>query len=288
MSDHVASMSVVCLLAVAAIACPSPPAVEDGMAPVEDGELYYRVQGSGTPVLLIHGGGLDHRMWEGQVGPLAKEFRVVVFDVRGFGRSSSSEPRHRKFEDVAALMDHLGISRASLVGLSLGGRIAIDFALSYPDRVRSLVLAGPGLSGWAFDRDTHAYIRDVREAVDAGDEARGIELWLAGPYNAPAMRDPEVATRLRRWGLDNVRIWRERPMELRLTPPAAERLDELRAPTLLIVGEEDIPDIHAVVAAIEVANPNAERLDLAGAGHLVNLERPAAFNRAVLEFLGRP
>ena len=159
----------IALLLLVTLACASPPAVVEGMAPVTDGELYYRVYGRGEPVVLIHGGGLDHRMWDDQIEPLSETFRVIVFDVRGFGRSSSSEPRHRKFEDLAALLDHLEIRRVRLVGLSLGGRIAIDFALSYPDRVRSLVLAGPGLSGWRFDPATHAYVGAVRDAVASGD-----------------------------------------------------------------------------------------------------------------------
>ena len=99
------------------------------------------------------------------------------------------------------------------------------------------------------------------------------------------MRRPEVAARMRDWALDNMKIWKERPMELRLTPPAAERLGELQGPALLLVGEEDIPDIHGVIDALQEAIPGVQRVELEGAGHMINLERPEAFNRVVLQFL---
>lgn len=261
------------------------PAVQ-GSAPVEgEGRLFYEVRGSGEPVMLIHGGNLDHRMWDDQFDLLAGQFRVVRYDVRGFGRSSPADVEHAAHEDLLALLDHLEIERAHIVGLSLGGRIGVDFALAHPDRVVDLVLAGPGLSGWQFS--PAPWHEALRTAIQAGDAEAATEAWLTSDYMAPAMEDPRLAERLRAISLENRELWSREFRELRLTPPAVERLEELRAPVLLILGSRDVPDIHNIVALIGQKVPGARKLVIEGAGHMVNMERPEEFNRAVLEFLER-
>ena len=123
----------------------------EGFVEVEGGRLYYREAGEDPPVILLHGGYLDHRMWDGQVQTLARDHRVVRYDIRSHGRSSAEEVPFSDVEDLGALMDALAIPRATLVGLSMGGFIAADFALARPERVVSLVLVGPGISGGTFD-----------------------------------------------------------------------------------------------------------------------------------------
>jgi len=243
------------------------------------------VRGEGEPLVLIHGGNLDLRMWDGQFDLLAERFRVVRYDVRGFGQSTPADVEHAAHEDLLALLDHLEIERAHIVGLSLGGRIAVDFALANPDRVGDLVLAGPGLSGWRF---TPAPWHDkLREAARAGDLVAIAEAWLESDYMAPAMEHPELAERLRTITLENDDLWlrdfRERPLD----PPAVERLEDLQAPVLLILGDRDVPDIHRIVELLEQKVPGARKVVVEGAGHMVNMERPEEFNRAVLEFLDR-
>ena len=113
------------------------------------GVLRYEHTGDGQPVVLIQGANLPMEMWDAQVEYFAPQFHVVRYDVRGFGGSAPRDQvPYQSHSDLLALLDHLRIERAHLVGLSLGGRIAVDFALTYPNRVRSLVLAGPGLSGY--------------------------------------------------------------------------------------------------------------------------------------------
>lgn len=114
--------------------------VDTGRVAVEGGTLYYETRGSGPPVVLLHGGGLDHTMWDPQVEALARSYRVIRFDARGHGRSTARMPPFSMTEDVRRVLDHLGVERAHLVGLSMGGGMAFDFATAYPARTITLTL----------------------------------------------------------------------------------------------------------------------------------------------------
>lgn len=112
-----------------------------GTLPVSSGELYYEVRGEGQPVILLHGGGMDTKMWDAQFNYLSQQFRVVRYDLRGFGRSSKPEQPFHPVDDLYQLMHHLGIKRASLIGLSMGSGVALNFALEHPEMIEKLVLA---------------------------------------------------------------------------------------------------------------------------------------------------
>jgi pimeloyl-ACP methyl ester carboxylesterase len=257
-----------------------------GRLPFRGGDLYYEVAGAGDPVVLIHGGQMDRRMWDAEFALLAKSMRVLRYDVRGYGLSEMPSRPYSRAEDLLALLDHLGIDRPVLVGLSLGGSVSIDFALSHPDRVRALVLAGPGLEGYAWSRESAERYYATLRAAQAEENDRTTELWLADPCMAPAMENPAIAPRIRELCLANARVWLMNPfLERSLDPPAASRLGEIRAPTLVILGERDAPDLHAVVDLIAKNVPGARKVVIPGAGHIVNMEKPAAFREALLGFL---
>ena len=281
------------VLGISCAAGDAPPAGEkepapaaEGFVPVNgDGKLYYQVRGEGHPVVLIHGGSTHVGMWDDQFDVLARHYRVVRYDVRGYGRSSSSQVGHSQWHDLRKLLEHLGIERTHIVGLSLGGRIAVDFALEDPEKVAHLVLAGPGLSGWQFE--PAEWINEVRAAREAGDKRAATEAWLRSPYLTAIMEDPELAERIRQISYDTEHSWVQNSRAVRLTPPAVERLSELKAPALLILGSRDANDAHRIVDLIAGNAPNAQKLIVEGAGHMVNMERPDEFNRAVLDFLPR-
>ena len=283
----------VALVAVAAalagvIAAGAQVCIEDhGFAPVGDTRIYYEVAGRGEPVVLLHGGLLDSRMWDAQWAPFAARFRVVRFDARGFGGSALTAAAFSHYDDLAGLLDYLGVERAHLVGLSLGGQTAINFALTYPRRVRSLVLVGPGLSGFELPGDDSAQRWwDRVNAALAGDLAKATELWLADPFMAPAMEQPELARRLRRIADENRQVWLANPILDRTpVPPAAGRVAEIKAPTLLVLGGRDLPVIKAIVELLQGKVAGAKRLDIPGAGHMAPMEKPAEFNAPVIEFL---
>ncbi len=203
-----------------------------------------------------------------------------------YGRSGPATAGYAWHEDLRALLDHLKIERADLVGLSLGARLAINFAIAYPSRVDRLVLAGPGLDGWAWTPDPQ--LAGLVAAAKARDAAKATALWLQHPYMAPAMRDPARATTLRRLAARNEHIWLQ-PLgpDVVPSPPAIDRLREIQAPTLVVVGTLDVPDILGIADRLERDIRGARKVVLTDVGHLVNLEAPARFRALVTEFLSK-
>ena len=258
-----------------------------GFAPVNGTRLFYEVSGSGEPIVLIHGGQLDSRMWDGEFTLLSKEFRVLRYDVRGYGGSPRPEgATYSDSEDLRALLDYVGMPKAHLVGLSLGGRIALDFAPVYPERVLSLTLVGPGLAG--FDQpDPEGDARWGALILAAHDGPEKVtDLWLKDPFMAPAMENPRLAPRVRLLSLENAHEWIANPvLQKSPRPKAAERLKEIAAPTLLVLGDRDVKTIKATIEKLEKDVPGAKKVVVPGAGHMVNMEKPEEFDHALLGFL---
>jgi pimeloyl-ACP methyl ester carboxylesterase len=267
-----------------------PERAGHGFAPVDGTRLYYDVTGAGPALVLIHGGQMDSRMWDDQVPALAKQFTVIRYDVRGYGGSPQGDRLYCDADDLAALLDYLKVKTAHVVGLSLGGRIAVDFALAHPKRVISLALAGPGLTGFeppgAAESDARMW-NTVKAARDDGPD-KATDLWLKDPFMAPAMEQPRLAARLRRLAGENAHCWLSNPLLQRSPKPAAaKRLDEVKAPTLLILGDRDVPEIKATVEALEKGVSGSKKVVIKGAGHMVNMEKPEEFHKALLAFLGK-
>jgi 3-oxoadipate enol-lactonase len=260
-----------------------------GYAPVSGGRLWYEVAGSGPAVVLVHAGLWDGRIWDDQMEPFAERHRVVRYDLRGFGRSDRFDRPFSERQDLVELMDRLEIERATLVGASVGGALAIDFAIEHPERVDALVLVAPGLSGDdtpdpeevmpTFERMGQAVERgDLEGAVDAE-----LEVW------APLRTDPQVDARIRAIAQDNRHeLTLDWKLDRRLEPPAAGRLGEIRARTLLIIGDSDLSVMDVIADKIVGGISGARKAVIAGADHLPNMRRPEEFNRLVLEFLAEP
>jgi pimeloyl-ACP methyl ester carboxylesterase len=246
-------------------------------------QLHFEARGDGPPVVLVEGALLDLRMWDQQVEVFARSHRVVRYDVRGWGGSASlnTGEAFQHHEDLHELIEYLGLAPVHVVGLSLGARIAIDLCLEHPDVVRSLVLSGPGLSGFDWPPDPDQV--PIVEALKAGDPIAAADRWLEHPYMAPAMEVPHLRDQLRTMARDNASL--QRNPEVELEPPAIGRLHEIRVPALLLVGTRDVPDIHAIADQLTSGIDNVRRIDFEGAGHLLNMERPDRFNREVLQFL---
>jgi pimeloyl-ACP methyl ester carboxylesterase len=240
--------------------------------------------------VLIHGGQLDCRIWDDQFHALARRFLVIRYDVRGFGGSVRPDQLYSDADDLAGLLDYLDVKKAHLVGLSLGGRIAIDFAVAYPPRVASLTLAGPGLAGYEPPGGAESDLRMwnvIKTARDVGPD-KATELWLSDPFVAPAMEQAGLAPRLRRIARENAHCWLENPVLQRSPrPPAAERLGEIKVATLLVLGDRDLPQIKATTEVLEKGIHGSRKVVIQGAGHMVNMEKPDVFNEAVLSFLAQ-
>jgi len=261
-----------------------------GFAVVDGGFLYYEIMGRGEPLVLIHGGGLDRRMWDAQVRTLAKQYRVLLYDVRGHGLSSRTPPVYSDHGDLRQLLEQLRITRVHVMGLSLGGRIAIDFAIEHPEMVRSLIPVAPGLSGYNFvGPDLKENLQRLMEALQAGDAEQACEFmqrsWTDGPRRTPDQVDAGVRKAVRDMLRYNMAAGRGMGGSAVPNPPAMRRLGEIHAPTQVIVGDIDMSDILKIVDMLCEEVPGAKRVTIAGAAHMVNMEKPEEFNRAVLEFL---
>jgi 3-oxoadipate enol-lactonase len=233
-------------------------------------------------VVLIHGFSLDRRMWAAEVAALSDRARVVRYDLRGHGESVPPAEPYAGYDDLRALLDELGVARATLVGLSAGAVVALDFALVFPSRVEALVLAAPGVGG--FRAPALPWLEPVIEAARAGDAARAARLWAETPLMA-VHAGGAASDAARAMALDNAALWSMARLERPLDPPALDRLETIAAPTLVVVGDRDLPHVLEVAGLLAARIPGAERVVVAGAGHLVNLDAPAAFHRALASFL---
>ncbi len=258
-------------------------------ATINGARIHYEREGSGIPVLLLHAGVADRRMWEPQVEPFARHFDVIRPDMRGFGKSELPPARWSPAADVLGLIDELRLKPAHVVGCSMGGSAAIDFVLQNPERVSKLVLVGPGLGGADFGQKYPELHAEAEEAYKAGDNEAAnqaeMRMWLDGPRRSPGyVRQPlrDLFLDMNGGGFD--KDWDSAPID-RLDPPAIDRLHEISAPTLVVLGDEDMPEIIDTVELLMEKIPHARKAVIQDAAHLPNLEHPEEFNRLVLEFL---
>jgi 3-oxoadipate enol-lactonase len=259
---------------------------ESGRFLVHEGALFFERAGSGEAVVFLHGFGLDSRMWAPQFEVLQSTFRVIRYDLRGFGRSSlppSSGYAHE--DDLNALLSSLGAAPAHIVGLSMGGRMALRFAAAYPQSVRSLVLADSALDGHGWSEDWQTRWNGMCHAARAGQLVDAKRRWLEHPLFDSARADPFSGSLLARmihdysgWHWHNVDT---APLP---SPPLAERLGEIRMPSLVITGAHDTSDFQSIGNILAGTLPAGRRSIIKGSGHMVNLEAPREFNAALLAF----
>lgn len=261
---------------------------QQGTAHVNGTQLYYEMAGTGSALVLIHGHTLDVRMWDDQFETFATQYHVIRYDMRGYGRSAlPSDESFSPADDLRALLSYLGIAHAHVLGLSRGGVVAIDFALMYPHMTNTLIVADTALREFPWQA-FGAFTEAVKSAAaDAGiDAAR--QCWQQGALFAPAREQAHVAARLAQM-VGDYSGWHwvnHEPVRV-LQPPPTERLATMEMPTLVIVGERDLPEFQAIAELLHRRVPNATRVVMPGVGHMSNMEDPARFNSLVLDFLAK-
>lgn len=246
---------------------------DQGFVEISNGTLYYEVHGNGAPIVFIHGFTLDHRMWQSQVGYFSKTSRVITYDVRGFGQSSQPIDTYTHYDDLLALLDHLEIPKAHLVGLSMGGGIASGFAVLHPDRVLTLAL---------LDSDIHGYPSSVDWNVHAGevgvDDAK--VNWLAHDVFAQTRTKQDVTAELTKIVQDySGWHWLHNDPGTRID--VAKRMSEIQASTEVITGEKDLAYFQDIADVLIRSIPNARRTIVPGVGHMVNMEAPNEINMII-------
>jgi pimeloyl-ACP methyl ester carboxylesterase len=252
--------------------------------------INYERAGAGLPIIFLHAGLADSRMWAAQADDFARDFDVIRPDTRGFGRSEMPPGRWSAESDLLALIDALGLKPAHLIGCSMGGSIAIDFALLHPERISKLVLVGASFGGHQPHPEDTKLIARVAAARAAKDyEALNdamLELFLDGPHRRPGHVAKPIRELVHEMNERAVRVDFERSPVDELDPPAAERLGEISAPTLVVVGDEDVRTVLEGADFLASHIPNARKAVIHNAAHLPNMEHPEEFNRLVLAFLG--
>jgi pimeloyl-ACP methyl ester carboxylesterase len=229
-------------------------------------------------------------MWEPQVRMLADSLRLICCDLRGFGQSPIPDGEFSYYEDIAGLFNALDIQSAWLIGASFGGSVAVDFCLAYPKKVRGLILAAPLVSGYEPADQIKEFGEREEALLAAGDLAGATELnlsmWVDGPYRSAEQVPADVRSRVAEMQLHAFNL----PVPARakvqsLDPPARHRLDEIQAPTLIIVGELDVPEVVAFSADLAEEISAAKRIVVPGVAHIVSMEAPEVFNQLVLDFI---
>lgn len=261
---------------------------------VPGGRIAYESRGRGRPVVFVHAAIADSRLWDREVGLYGGSHQTVRFDLRGFGRSEPATSEFSTVSDLEALIAHLRLDRPLLVGCSVGGRVAIDYAVEHPQGVSGLLLVAPGLSGMtmelvpegkdAFEEDDRRS-QEVASAWARGDPASAFELlrrlWC------PALAGPalELFRTMVNENLPEVFEDRSGRFDRATRPSAAERPGSITAPATVLVGEQDNPSMKYIARAVQRVAPGARVITVPRGDHLLNLSRPDAFDEALTPLL---
>lgn len=271
-----------------------------GAVEVNGTKLRYDVAGEGHPLVLIHGGLEDRRVWDDQFATFARCYRVVRYDVRGYGESPLVATETQEIQgaqvyslsqDLYELLKFLEVERAYLLGQSMGAGLATDFLLAHPEMVDAFIPAAPGLGGYEFVEEEYPLEAQIEDALAQGDIARAVDLtlqlWTAGPERSLEAVSPAIRERVRAMTLHNF----ERPDEENaaqlqpLEPRSLSRLAEITVPTMVMVGDQDVRDIQRVANLLAIYVPNARKVVIPDTAHHLNMEQPDLFNQLVLDFL---
>lgn len=261
-----------------------------GTLSVNGATLAYEMEGKGHPLILLHAGIADSRMWDEQFPVLAEQFQVVRYDARGYGKSEPVAGAFYPYEDLVGVMDALEIEKAYLLGCSMGGKTMLDFALAYPDRVSALIPVASALGGFVFNAWSKEQAAAIESAEQKGDFARiseiEMQIWFDGLHRTA--KQVNQAARQKAYEMNLKALQNEalvESIEQRLDPPALNRLTEIHAPTCVIVGELDVPAILEIADKLTNEIDGAYQIVMPNVAHLPNMENPADFNQHVIEFL---
>ena len=269
---------------------PNTHNTQAGQVDVAGASLHYEIAGKGSWLVLLHAGVADKTMWDAQVAAFAEHYRVLRYDMCGFGRSTLPSGSFSHRQDLHNLLETLGVERAHFVGCSLGGATVLDFTLEHPESVASLVLVASAVNGYQFKGKPPQTVLDLVAALEKRDldtaTDLAVRIWVDGPERTPDQVDAEVRERVR--AMSRIALRNQLPGAAQgegLEPPAIHRLVDITAPTFVVLGDKDDSSILDIGDTLTRSIAGADKLTIRGAAHLPSMEKPEAFNRAVLEFL---
>ena len=271
------------------------PAPVQGFIAVGDSRIYYEVTGKGRPLILLHGGFMDHRMWFHQADVLSTQRMVITCDLRGSGLTQDGDGAYLMSEGIRILADSLHLKQFDLIGHSFGAIVALDMAIKYPDRVRRLVLYSPGSREWKPELPGDSILRKsdarMREAYFVKKDTalvaeHFIRTWFDGPFRHPTESVRQERAYALRIATDKARKgFRYEPILDSF--PISPRLRDLYMPVLLVTGDLEMDRINAIADSFATHIPGVRRAVVPGAAHMANMERYIDFNTVVSEFIGR-
>jgi 3-oxoadipate enol-lactonase len=251
---------------------------------VDGANVYYEECGSAPQVVVLVHDGVLHSAARDDVWPdFCKHFHTIRYDRRGYGRSPVATRGYYATDDLAAVLHHLNLKHVAVVGSSHGGEISINFTLDHPEMVEQLVLVGAVVGGMPYTKHFLERGDALGKPLEKGDIKGAIAAASKDKY-LTALGSDAARKRMADILLANPQDLTHPELELPVKP-ALPRLREIHIPTLLLVGDADIPDVQAQAGAIEAGIPRARRVVISDVGHLMYLEKPAEFSRIVIEFL---
>jgi 3-oxoadipate enol-lactonase len=261
-----------------------------GYVDVGGAELYYEARGAGPAVVFVHAGIADSGMWDEQFDTFAAEFSVLRYDMRNFGQTVAGETAFADWEDLAIVMQKLAIESAFVVGASMGATVAVGLALERPELVRGLILVSPGIfPGHEPSGELRRGWSKLSQALDSGDTNRALDIeldmWVDRAGRQPTPVSDAVRQRVRQMNARAYELASDSPNRKPLRPPALTRLGQIAAPTLVITGSRDMPDVATIARRLERGIPHVQAAIVPEAAHMLNMEQPRRFNELVLDFL---
>jgi 3-oxoadipate enol-lactonase len=264
---------------------------------VSGGKLYYEISGQGQPLVLLHAGIANLSMWDEQVTVFSKNYQVICYDARTYGQSTSEPVRFSNHQDLFALLEHLKIDKAHLLGISRGGLIAMDFTLEFSNKVSSLIMVSAIPSGFDYNDEPEIekgyFARDEELSEKRDAEALAdldIEMWVDGPGQKQGRAEEGIRQKVHAITLQHYQDYfttflEKEPTSIPLEPPAATQLSHVTVPTLIITGSLDFSYTTAAAKLMGREIPNTKQVVIPNVAHMINMETPEAFNKVILEFL---
>ena len=268
------------------------PQTKSGFVKIGNAKIYYEMAGEGIPLVMIHAGVADSRQWNNEFADFSQNYHVLRYDMRGYGKSEPAEGEFSLLSDLVSLLDALGFQEPLVVmGCSMGGGLAMDFALTYPARVKGLIMVGSGPSGLELDVARSPKFADVEKAFEAGDldlvSELETQIWFDGTGRTPDQVNPDMRKLL--YEMNRIALAHEvKELGKRLPnteTPAADRLKDLDIPVLVVVGSHDTPYILAAADYMEENIKFARKVVIEDAAHLPNMDQPHEFQGIVRSFL---
>lgn len=254
----------------------------------EAGERDRVSRGSGPAIVLLHDGLLGAVSWDEVWGKLAANYHVIRYDRRGYGRSETPTSAFSPSDDLAKLLTYLKVQDAVVVGSSSGGALAVDFAIAHPDMVDGLFLIGPVVHGMPYTESFLERARRNSEPIEErGDIKATIKNWSEDRFLIANGHDQARKKFYDALIASSHNLKYDPQLEQKLSPPASQRLGEIKTPTVILTGESDIADVHAHCDAINAGIRDSQRAIVRDAGHLVQLEKPDEVVSRLAEFVAK-